>query len=417
MRKTLLFLFPIFCFGAFVHAGTPVIITFEDAEIGSKGGVVSVWDAGTIEVVANTYTTGNSSEKVLRVQKASYMGLYFENLPLPAGAETEYAKIKAKYLVVGGTDINYPALEIYSAPNNNTMEETEKIGSLPWANLWAKAELGVWKTIEFPLSNSLITPVPAGNLILKLVKDDCEYLIDDIELVPAPSASSVFTIADFETNNIDDALPMKKWYPEDGTATVKANPTKPAEKSAQIVTSNYDAMLRTNVTLPTGKTLADYEKISFDVYLLSGYENNYKKMEIYVDGNTVYQDEGYPAQGADDTWITKEYMLDNVESGNSFVLDLGISSPNGNYYIDNIKLYAKTDTVTIVENAKTSSVFFNNNTLYLNNSGNVQIFDTNGRLILAKQNVTTLDLSSVSRGIYIAKALVDGGVEVIKFVK
>ena len=60
MRKTLLILFSIFTYGFYTYAATPVKVTFEEAEIGSKGGVVSVWDAGTIEVVANTYTTGNA---------------------------------------------------------------------------------------------------------------------------------------------------------------------------------------------------------------------------------------------------------------------------------------------------------------------------------------------------------------------
>lgn len=52
MRKTLLILFSIFTYGFYTYAATPVKVTFEEAEIGSKGGVVSVWDAGTIEVVA-----------------------------------------------------------------------------------------------------------------------------------------------------------------------------------------------------------------------------------------------------------------------------------------------------------------------------------------------------------------------------
>ena len=167
MRKTLLLIIAVFLQISLANAQTPVKITFEDETIGTTGGVTSVWNAGTVEVIANTYTTGNTSAKALRVVKASYMGLYFNNVAIPAGAETQYSILRVKYLVVGGTDVDYSSLEVYSSPNNYTMGETEKIATIGWSGLWGAAEPGVWKTVEFMFSNSLIKPVPAGNLILK----------------------------------------------------------------------------------------------------------------------------------------------------------------------------------------------------------------------------------------------------------
>lgn len=417
MRKTLLILFSIFSCGFYTFAANPIKVTFEDAEIGSKGGVVSVWDAGAIEVIANTYTTGNASAKVLHVPKASYMGLYFDDVKFPAEAETQYSKLRVKYLVVGGTDINYPSLEVFSTPNNYTMGDTEKLATITWANLWGAAEKGVWKTIEFSLSNSSILQIPAGNLILKLVKNDCEYLIDDIELVPAEAATPVITVADFESNSINEELTMQEWEAPHGTATVKANPTKSTEKSVHIITTGFDALLKLNVVLPSGKTIADYDKIKFDIYLLSGegIENNYKNMQIYVDRTKVYEDEGYPAQGDPNVWITKEYPLKGATPGNSFVLDLGITTPAGNYYLDNIKLIEKISTG--FDNIFDAKIYFNSNTLHLSNAGNVQVFDLNGRLIVNRENVSAVDLSTISRGVYIAKAVVEGKTEIIKFVK
>lgn len=415
MRKTLLLIIAVFLQISLANAQTPVKITFEDETIGTTGGLTSVWNAGTVEVIANTYTTGNTSAKALRVVKASYMGLYFNNVAIPAGAETQYSILRVKYLVVGGTDVDYPSLEVYSSPNNYTMGETEKIATIGWSGLWGAAEPGVWKTVEFMFSNSLIKPVPAGHLILKLVKNDCEYLIDDVELVPAPVSTSIFTVADFEANNLDDVLTMQEWSAPDGTGTVKANPTISTEKSAHIVTTNYDALLKLNVTLPAGKTLADYDKIMFDVYLVAGADNNYKKMQIYVDRTKIYEDTDYPAQGTDNAWTTKEYALNNITSGNSFVLDLGISTNKGDYYIDNIKLRLKTSTG--VDNADITNIHFSKNTLFMNSVGNVQVFDTNGRLIISQVNVSSVDLSAVARGVYIAKASIDGKDEIIKFVR
>ena len=430
MRKTLLLLFSIFCFGAFVHAGTPVIITFEDAELGSTGGVVSVWDAGTIEVVTNTYTTGNSSGKVLRVQKASYMGLYFENLPLPEGAETQYSAVKVKYLIVGGTDINYPSLEIFSSPNNYTMGDTEKLGALPWANLWGEAEIGIWKTIEFSLSDSEILPIPAGNLILKLVKDDCEYLIDDIELVPATTPPAASAVIDFEDKEIGDTYSIVGWSGDAMTATVAANPSGEG-KSLHAVGANWNSYPKFTVTLPEGKTLGDIQKITFDIYFsdVEGDQNTWKKIDYFFGEVGVAFTANEPTGTTDDniiqdetkaTWLQKEFLLpatlsDELKALNNFDFAFGINANTTDFYLDNITFVDESSSGLI--DAKVSSIYFNNNTLHLNQAGNVQIFDTNGRLILAKQNVTTLDLSSVSRGVYIAKALVDGGVEIIKFVK
>ena len=152
MRKSLLF-FALFCLSLGVSAQQAVKITFEDAEIGSTGGATAMWDGGSVDVQANTYLTGNPSAKVLHVNNTGYLPVFFSNIAVPAGAETLYSKIRVKYLIIGGTDTNYPSLEIFSSPNSSTAGDTEKIGTLGWAGLWGAAEIGVWKTIEFPFSS------------------------------------------------------------------------------------------------------------------------------------------------------------------------------------------------------------------------------------------------------------------------
>lgn len=53
-------------------------ITFEDAVIGSSGGATAMWSAGSLDVVANTYTTGNPSAKALHVLNANYLPFILE---------------------------------------------------------------------------------------------------------------------------------------------------------------------------------------------------------------------------------------------------------------------------------------------------------------------------------------------------
>lgn len=415
MKKiTLLILF--LCLVLIVHAQSK--ITFEDQTIGTSGGTVAVWSGGTTEVVANTYTTGNSSSKALHVQNNGYLGVYFNNVSLAANAATLYSKLTVKYLVIGGTDTNYPTLEIYSAPNSWTMGATEKIGSVGWSGIWGTAEIGVWKTIEFNFSSALLNPTPAGNLILKLVKSNTEYLIDDVELVAVPVATPIVTVNDFESATINDVLTMKRYATTDGTATVESNPTDNTKKSAHIVTTNYDAILKQNVALPSGKTLANYDKIMFDIYLVAGASNNFKKMQIFIDGTKNYEDASYPQQAPDATWTTKEYAL-SATNGNSFVLDLGISTNAGNYYIDNIKLKEKSVTTATESNFTNPLIIFASTNEFIINQevSKYELYNLQGKLISSGRNVSKIDHSTFGDGIYILRAWANNDIYTTKLLK
>ena len=72
---------------------------------------------------------------------------------------------------------------------------------------------------------------------------------------------------------------------------------------------------------------------------------------------------------------------------------------------------------TGIENQRPFNVFYSRNELNLNNPGSIQVFDINGRLIVSREKVSTVDLSYISLGVYIAKAVVEGKTEIIKFVK
>ena len=405
MRKSLLF-FALFCLSLGVSAQQAVKITFEDAEIGSTGGATAMWDGGSVDVQANTYLTGNPSAKVLHVNNTGYLPVFFSNIAVPAGAETLYSKIRVKYLIIGGTDTNYPSLEIFSSPNSSTAGDTEKIGKLDWAGLWGAAEIGVWKTIEFPFSSTLLTPVPAGNLILKLTKSNTEYLIDDVELVLAPTASSVLVVNDFESNAIDEVLAMKRWGATDATATVKASPTDANNKVVQIVASNWNSYLKQTVVLPAGKVLANYESLSFDIYLndIAETDNLWKHMEIYVDETKVIDVE---SQGVTNAWETRSYPLSALAGGNSFVLDLGVNTNKGNYFIDNIKLHAITSGVDN-QDINQLSVYSGTNAFILSQEvDSYELYNIQGVKVTEGMKVSTINTSNLGNGIYILKARIN----------
>ncbi|MGB4413562.1 MAG: T9SS type A sorting domain-containing protein [Paludibacter sp.] len=406
MKKTLL-LVTLLGLSLTVAAQSAVKITFEDAAIGSTGGATAMWSAGSVDVVANTYTTGNTSAKALHVLNTNYLPVYFSNIPIPAGAETMYSKLRVKYLIIGGTDTDYPTLEIFSSPNNTTAGATEKIGEVPWAGLWGTAQIGVWYTVEFTFANATLKPIPAGNLILKLSKSNTEYLIDDIELVPIPVATPIFTLADFESNSNGDVLSMRRWSPTDATATVEANPTIPEEKSAHILATNWNSALKMNVVLPTGKVLADYNKLTFDIYLnnIEGTDNLYKNTEVYV-GDTKVID--LQTAGVANAWETRNFTLDNLAGGNAFVFDVGINSNKANYYLDNIKLTEKSTGLTN-NTINPLIAYCIGNTIQINKQvDEVRLFDVNGRLLINKNNTSCLNVERLRRGIFILKTSYEG---------
>ena len=405
MRKSLLF-FALFCLSLGVSAQQAVKITFEDAEIGSTGGATAMWGGGSVDVQANTYLTGNPSAKVLHVNNTGYLPVFFSNIAVPAGAETLYSKIRVKYLIIGGTDTGYPSLEIFSSPNSSTAGDTEKIGTLDWTGLWGAAEIGVWKTIEFPFSSTLLTPVPAGNLILKLTKSNTEYLIDDVELVLAPTASSVLVVNDFESNAIDEVLAMKRWGATDATATVKASPTDAANKVVQILATNWNSCLKQTVVLPAGKVLANYESLSFDIFLndIAETDNLWKKMEIYVDNTKVID---VQSQGVTNAWETRSYPLSALAGGNSFVLDLGVNTNKGNYFIDNIKLHAITSGVDN-QDINQLSVYSTTNAFILSKEvDSYELYNIQGVRVSNGMKVSTINTSNLGNGIYILKARIN----------
>lgn len=417
MKKTVLF-FALLGLGAMSYAQQAVKLTFESAEIGSTGGASPMWSGGTVDVIANTYKTGNPSDHVLHCNNTNYLPIFFENVALPAGAETMYSLVRVKYLMLGGDDLNYPSLEIYSSPNNFTAGATEKIGELGWQSLWGTAEVGVWKIIEFPLSTSLLKPVPEGKLILKLIKSKCEYLIDDVELVPVPASSDIFTVADFEGNAVNDVLAMRRWSTTDATATVTASPTDAQNKVAHVVCSNWNSAVRANVVLPAGKELANYENLSFDIYLnnLEGTDNGWKNIEVYVGETKVIEKQ---SQGVANAWETKSYPIENLAGGNTFTFDIGLNTNKGDYFIDNIKLKLKSVNTGFDDNPENVLMVYSTNESFVLNSvvDEFEVYSATGSRISSGGNVDVIPASALVKGIYILKAKIKGTTYATKIIR
>jgi hypothetical protein len=289
--------------------------------------------------------------------------------------------------------------------------------------LWGNPDIGTWKTVEFSFSKSVLDPIPLGKLILQLVKGDVEYMIDDIEIVPYPEAvNGYLNIENFETNKIGDTFNFKAFYSTDYTDSVQVDPEFSTNKALHITTKNYGAFLKLNVNLEAGKTIADYDQIAYDVYLMTGFNNNNMNFPVFINDTTVYtQTEPWSKNADDQLWTTIKHDLINLapaKGANTFTLALGISSNNSNYYIDNIKLRQLGFTAIKETNAKNVNISSNNNQLKFSQTvDNVELFDVNGRKLLSSKNTSVMNITSLNKGIYIVKCKFDEQTTISKISK
>lgn len=249
-------------------------------------------------------------------------------------------------------------------------------------------------------------------LCINFAKVAGTYFIDDFqfgEVVETEVVEEDFVIDDFESYNLGDALLyVNTWGGENedgGSVVVAENPTDATDKVAyvSIVNGGYNGVLGLDVTLPEGKVLADYGVLSFDLYRNSG-DANYKQMSIFADDQKIHQDEDYIEQAPDETWTEKTYEIDKeIEVGNSFQLRVGIKTNNGDYYINNVVLKGRDGINKTVIVKANNDLYAIRGVVYSNVVTDFKVYAINGTLVLSKDNATTIDLSSLAKGVYIVK--------------
>jgi hypothetical protein len=388
------------------------IIDF-DATLPTAHGIVN--NAGTA-VTSGSTVIANGPGRTDQALHATFGG-YEQNLQmsitLPSGKTlSNYESIEL--------EINYPTTgdnkykDVKYSINNGTKTNIDATGD----------KLGTWKTLTIPLS------VSGGNTFTFEIGynagSGANFYIDNFKMKEKSESngggetgeSSVFE--DFESKNTGDVYEMKRWYPEDASATVAADPANAAEKSVHIVTSNWDAYLKMNIVLPEEKTLADYETFAFDIYIGANPNDEYaiyKKLYIYLDDEKKYRDyeeDEYPEQAPLATWTTKTYSLadwalsaaENAKT--AFSLAFGISTDKGDYYIDNVRLTEKAGMGIDLVSKESQAIDWSK-------AANIQVFDLNGRLL--KQAVSNGNLSGLPAGSYILKGELNGKPVVGKIMK
>ena len=408
-------------------------ITFEDNTLNGAAAVYG----GSVSVVANPVTTGvNTSGYCLDVVNDGYAPIKFSNFTIPAGTASVYPYVKVKFKIAykgynGGSDLDYPQVDVYSSAASPVLDATEKLGSTSSAWGTHASDSLVWKTAEFTMSASLLASVPNGILVLKVAKSKCEYLLDDIELVPSPVYNTnVLTVENFENASVGDAasfLLLKYWSTTStvGSAAIALEPVAGVSKTLKVTPTDYNGVINFNVTLPTGKTLDNYDRLYFDLYFNS---SNGLYAQPYIAATTAGNDSviykvttGYPSQGTNAVWNTKDYELTKMPTLNNFKIKIGYTSNNSiTYYLDNVKLHLKEGTSGF-ESTKAASalIIYPSGSLYKMNMtmDKVEVFDATGHVVQRLNHASEISTSQLTGGLYIVKATLANDSYIGKIVK
>lgn len=145
---------------------------------------------------------------------------------------------------------------------------------------------------------------------------------------------------DFQNDTDGASKPTYNYLGEtpSGTAKIQVDPKDSGNFILTFEGGDYNTLLEVAVTLPAGKTIADYKTIAFDLYRYSD-DDNHKQMYIGIDNTDILIEKDYTEQALAETWTAKSYALDtNPTSGNQVKLHIGLKTNKGHYAIDNVRL-------------------------------------------------------------------------------
>ena len=161
---------------------------------------------------------------------------------------------------------------------------------------------------------------------------------------PCDTPDGYYMIDCFETANIGDAFNVYKAENTGSatTATVATDPVVSTNQAILFSNKNYGHYLKLNVALPCGRTLNDYESVSFDVYCPTGI-GSYQTLNLGINQNLFSTDNN--GTNTLTTWTTLVRTFPagfSTYSGlSSFTFELGFRTSAKDYYIDNVMLKEK----------------------------------------------------------------------------
>ena len=301
-------------------------------------------------------------------------------------------------------------------------------------------------SLDFTMDGSQLANQLVGNLAIRgqsgsndfvinklMIKDAADNMLVNYDRDPTEAPQSI--ILDFEADAIGTTYSSVAWRATDITAVVEAAPAGGSGKVLHVTGVDYNAFPKFTVALPTGKTLANIEKIKFDIYFndaageTSEYpQYKYKAIEYFIGAKDAAFTANQPTGKIDNliagetagTWIQKEFSITiagDLLTLNEFDLAFGMSHGKLDYYLDNIEFVAKTDAVNNVQTAPAFGYHNGIISVFNGKQAYITVFNILGKQVLSAATVSTMSLSNLPSGIYIVKVNVDGKNSTAKIVK
>ena len=320
-------------------------LTVEDFQNKTAGESMAAWNCenkstkATVSIVEDEKDANNLAVKC---ENGEYGDLVVIPVTLADGKTLSDYKTIQFDIYRYGYDSNYKKLFIYV-----DNEEVFASGDENWS------EVGEWTTYSFPIPDGLGC-ADKTTVNLQIGIEYGAYALDNVKLEEkgdgSATASTNGTVTDgwlmaedFQNKTVGDVMSTWDYTDHDtgsGTCTIVAEPNKAENKMANfvVVEGDYNTLIEVPVTLPEGKTIADYETIKFDIYRFEG-DDNHKYIAVFIDNAEVKIDEQYIERAPKNGWKTWEYPIPaSVTSENQILIRLGIKSNQANYAIDNIQL-------------------------------------------------------------------------------
>jgi hypothetical protein len=244
-----------------------------------------------------------------------------------------------------------------------------------------------------------------------------------ISIESAPSVGASF---DFEADAIGTVYETLGYNTTAMSATVTANPAVAGEKSLHLLADNYRTYAKFGVALPAGKTLADIEKITFDIYFnhaageTDAYpQNRYKAIDCLIGevGTTFTIDAptisigNFIGDEQEDRWISKVIPLitpalnpplsESLLALNTFDFAIGINHSKIDFYLDNIVFVEVPSSVKEIAETNLRLKNTDGGIIIDANNEQVTIFGIDGRFI--KNAFANNEKIALNQGIYIVK--------------
>ena len=172
---------------------------------------------------------------------------------------------------------------------------------------------------------------------------------------PPPPPPPAGPAQNFDSLALDTPFDTLGWAPENITAVVAVDPLVATNKALKITSGNFNAGTIVKLTIPDGKTLADYNTFEYRAYFVDG-DLVDKDLQVLISKDMPTEKILSDASGAagfthrvggtdgkSTEWETIDITLNNVPAGldaatGDVYFLFGSNNSGSTYYADDIKL-------------------------------------------------------------------------------